>query len=73
MGGPALRKIYSEINISFLQHLVPNSVDRTIWRTLWGMKMHKRLKMLLWKIAQNILPTRSRLHEIGHTLDARCP
>ena len=56
-----------------LQQAMPNSADRTIWRKLQGMKMHEILKMLMWRIAQNILPTRSRLQEMGQMLDARCP
>ena len=37
-----------------------------------GAQLHERLKMLLWRIALNILPTRQRLQELRQ-LDAKCP
>ena len=35
--------------------------------------MHERYKMMLWRIAHNILPTRSRLKELGLTQEGECP
>lgn len=49
----------------YLQQGVMTSVERIVWKKLWGMKLHERLKMFMWRVAQNILPTRCRLQEMG--------
>uniref|UniRef100_A0A2N9GE95 Reverse transcriptase domain-containing protein n=1 Tax=Fagus sylvatica TaxID=28930 RepID=A0A2N9GE95_FAGSY len=57
----------------FLQQGVMTSIERSMWKKLWNLKIHERYKMLLWRIALNILPTRQRLQELGQVLDAKCP
>ena len=57
----------------FLQQGVMTSTERSMWKKLWNLKIHERYKMLLWRIALNILPTRQRLQELGQVLDAKCP
>jgi hypothetical protein len=31
------------------------------WHSLWGLKLHTRVKHLLWKIAWNLLPSRDNI------------
>jgi hypothetical protein len=38
--------------------------DPKQWSLLWKIKLNARLKLLLWKIAWDILPTKSRLNSI---------
>ena len=49
------------------------STERSMWKKLWNLKIYERYKMLFWRIALNILPTRQRLQELGQVLDAKCP
>ena len=44
---------------SSISHPVMQSKD---WKVLWKMKIHARLKNLLWKLAWEILPTASILN-----------
>jgi hypothetical protein len=57
----------------FLQQVVLSSPERSVWRRLWRLRMYERYKMKLWRIAHNILPTRSRLKELGLTQEGECP
>ncbi|KAF7831333.1 ribonuclease H [Senna tora] len=38
---------------------------RTLWKNIWGTDLQQRLKMLLWKIAHENLPTRKKLSAQG--------
>jgi len=53
-------------------HLCPLS---TFWRDIWKLQLTDRLRIFIWKIAWNILPTTQRLQSMIPTyhLDASCP
>uniref|UniRef100_A0A8R7QIH1 Reverse transcriptase zinc-binding domain-containing protein n=1 Tax=Triticum urartu TaxID=4572 RepID=A0A8R7QIH1_TRIUA len=34
-----------------------------LWRNLWRIQCPKRMKIVLWRIAQNCLPTGDQLHK----------
>ena len=42
------------------------------WK-IWKSKLHERLKMLLWRIASEILPTREQLGRFYMDLEESCP
>jgi hypothetical protein len=44
------------------------------WTSIWKLKINDRLRLFLWKIAWNILPTTERLsHLFNVNLDLSCP
>ena len=43
-----------------------------IWTKLWNLKVHDRIKMLLWRIGNNILPTKEVLAQRFAIQDTRC-
>jgi hypothetical protein len=44
------------------------------WRAIWKLNLNNRLKIFIWKIAWNILPTKERLRQISISiLDSSCP
>lgn len=45
------------------QENVDSPLSCADWNKLWNLKVHCRLKLLLWKIVWNILPTGSRIHQ----------
>ncbi|KAM6574657.1 hypothetical protein CsatA_022984 [Cannabis sativa] len=47
--------------------------DYAKWRTLWGARIHNRLKMLWWKILSNSLLTRARLSMVFNMDSILCP
>lgn len=50
---------------SLCSSVAPSVLDLSVvdWSLLWKLKFHARLKLLLWKVAWNILPTRARIAE----------
>lgn len=42
------------------------------WKSLWNAKLHNRHKLLLWRIINNILPTKARLNSLFHSVDLNC-
>ncbi|WVZ73611.1 hypothetical protein U9M48_021897 [Paspalum notatum var. saurae] len=62
-----------------LQNLETNSAsstvpsgDRALWATVWRGKVQPKVKMFIWKLCKDILPT--RLNKLARTLeeDSRC-
>jgi hypothetical protein len=44
------------------------------WKAIWKLNLNDRLKIFIWKIAWNMLPTRERLSQISISiLDPSCP
>jgi hypothetical protein len=44
------------------------------WKSLWKLNLNDRLRLFIWKIAWNILPTKERLSQIRITIeDNACP
>jgi ribonuclease HI len=44
-----------------------------LWKNLWKLKVHDRVKMLLWRIASNVLPTKDNLDQRLGVSDTACP
>jgi hypothetical protein len=44
-----------------------------LWKNLWKLKVHERVKMLLWRIASNVLPTKDNLDQRLGVSDTNCP
>jgi hypothetical protein len=42
----------------------PSPLDSNSWKHLWKLKLNARLKLFLWKIAWDIIPTKARLKSI---------
>ena len=40
---------------------------------IWKSKIHDRLKMFLWRVALNILPTKDKLTSFFLAMDPKCP
>jgi hypothetical protein len=54
-----------------LGNVIPQT--NSIWKLLWNMKMHKRLKVFMWRLGSNTLPTKQLLfHKTGFG-DPMCP
>jgi hypothetical protein len=66
----AYRFISSQRVSSYSSPLPPN-----LWKLLWKLKLNARLKLLLWKIAWDILPTKARLQAVFPIppADSFCP
>ena len=43
------------------------------WKSIWKLNLNDRLKLFLWKIAWNILPTMERLGQLFPISDTHCP
>jgi hypothetical protein len=50
-------------------------VSPDFWKKIWKLNLNDRLRLFLWKIAWNILPTRERLNSVFSSLDSlsNCP
>ena len=42
------------------------------WQKIWKIKAHDRIKMLLWRIRSNMLPTKNNLAKRIGTSDPNC-
>jgi hypothetical protein len=52
----------------------PQSLPIHFWKSLWKLNLNDRLKLFLWKIAWNILPTKDRLSQFFPiNSDHSCP
>jgi hypothetical protein len=54
---------------------VSSPLDSSSWKALWKLKLNARLVLFLWKIAWNVLPTKTRLKALFHipSPDSLCP
>ncbi|XP_065625195.1 uncharacterized protein LOC136065634 [Quercus suber] len=51
-----------------------NVVDSvSLTRKIWKASIHERLKMHIWRITFNLLPTKDKLSEFSPSSDASCP
>lgn len=55
----AVKSAYRQL--SFASFSALGSIPSIDWKKLWRLNMHKKLKFLLWKVAQNILPSLQRM------------
>ncbi|XP_058733933.1 uncharacterized protein LOC131605614 [Vicia villosa] len=45
---------------------------RDLWKKIWNAPTHTRIKHFLWRLANNILPTKLRLRQKGIELEETC-
>jgi hypothetical protein len=57
----AFKLLSSSRSLSIIAH---PSLSSTSWKHLWKLKLSDRLKLFLWKIAWDIIPTKARLNRI---------
>jgi ribonuclease HI len=50
-----------------------SSVSSAFWKSIWKLNLNDRLRLFLWKIAWNILPTKERLGQLFPISDIHCP
>ena len=50
----------------------PSPLTSQEWKHLWKLKMHERLKLLLWKISWDALPTKEALNRRWPQSDLNC-
>jgi hypothetical protein len=43
------------------------------WKQIWKLKLPAKIKLFLWRLAHNSLPTRMNIHRKHIDLDTRCP
>jgi hypothetical protein len=43
------------------------------WKTLWQLHVHAALENFLWKVSNDIIPTKANLHRQKITPDPLCP
>uniref|UniRef100_A0A803NMC7 Reverse transcriptase domain-containing protein n=1 Tax=Cannabis sativa TaxID=3483 RepID=A0A803NMC7_CANSA len=76
-GGISLVKPSGEFSIKSAYRLSlnidTNRPEYTKWKTVWGVRIHNRLKMIWWKILSNSLLTKARLSMVFALDNALCP
>ena len=50
-----------------------SSNDQELWKAIWRMKAPPSVQNFLWRLAKDILPTRSKLRRKGMLIDTICP
>ncbi|CAI8584989.1 unnamed protein product [Vicia faba] len=50
-----------------------NNNDRTMWEKIWRSKVTPRQQILVWKVVQNIIPSKDNLIKRGISCDPFCP
>jgi hypothetical protein len=56
-----------------INHAPAQIVDESLWSQLWKLKIHDRYKLLVWRIATGILPTRLTVAQKLGAGDSSCP
>ena len=67
-GKLSVKSAYKEL----LDHSEPNESDQ-VKSKIWKSKIHDRLKMFLWRMASDILPTKDKLTRFFPAMDPKCP
>jgi hypothetical protein len=49
--------------ISSLSPPAPSPLPKSCWKALWKLKLNHRLKLFLWKMVWNIIPTKFRISQ----------
>jgi hypothetical protein len=48
-------------------------MSENIWRSIWNLKVPNAVKMFMWKVCHNILPTKVNLARRGVNCNSMCP
>ena len=66
-----------EFSIKSAYGILCNNADlgssNPIWELIWKSHIHERLKMFLWRISSNLLPTKDNLDRFNNAEDQLCP
>jgi hypothetical protein len=66
--------VSSAYNLIASNPIISNSITLQLWNSLWKLNLNDRLRLFLWKIAWNILPTQERPGQLFHiNSDISCP
>lgn len=49
-----------------------NENDHSVWKGIWNSKLHERLKMFLWRLAVEALPTREKIGKFNPFMGTDC-
>lgn len=74
--GPLLLMVFSlPAQPTNLSVPIESPLDSKSWNLLWKLNLNARLKLFLWKIAWDIIPTKAKLNSIFHISAANslCP
>ena len=63
---------YSAIT-AYASYVSSSSVPPQFWKSIWKLNLNDRLRLFLWKIAWNVLPTKERLGQLFPVSDSSCP
>ena len=63
-----MKSAYKEL----LDHFEPNESDQ-VKSKIWKSKIHDKLKMVLWRVASDIIPTKDKLTSFFLAMDPKCP
>jgi hypothetical protein len=63
------------VKSAFKTHQIPTAVEpsNTLWTCFWKLKIHDRVKILLWRIGFDILPTKLNIAKRLGFGDTLCP
>ncbi|EXB55280.1 hypothetical protein L484_017186 [Morus notabilis] len=59
--------------VNFQSGVLTGLQTDAVWSSLWKTALHERLKILLWRMGHDILPTRQRLARLNLASDTSCP
>ena len=51
-----------------ISNVSSSSSTSQLWKSLWRLNLNDRLKLFIWKIAWNILPTNEQLSQLFHSI-----
>jgi hypothetical protein len=74
-GNFSVRSAHHMIKVAELANApeASSSNNHEIWRAVWKIRAPQSVKNFLWRLARDILPTKSRLQRKGVCLDTICP
>ncbi|KAJ9159617.1 hypothetical protein P3X46_025114 [Hevea brasiliensis] len=49
------------------------SISKDVWKSIWSLDMQPKIKVFMWKVMLNALPSKENLYRRGITLDFNCP
>ncbi|XP_058776247.1 uncharacterized protein LOC131650559 [Vicia villosa] len=69
----SVKSAYHVLNRERVANILGPSVSSSIWRKIWKVPLPSKIRYFLWRLAKDILPTRSNLQRKGILLENLCP